>query len=85
MYKDRLKFSDVESQCYYAKLGWPAIGEDQRFQTLELLGSGGFGSVYKCFDLVENCFVALKENRFNNTNGMKSEEQKQRYLKHMNR
>lgn len=59
-YKERLRFAEKENNSYYGKLGWPAIGEDERFQVLELLGSGGFGEVYKCYDLVNNNYVALK-------------------------
>jgi serine/threonine protein kinase len=32
---------------------------------MELLGSGGFGEVYKCFDLDTNHVVALKDNKVN--------------------
>lgn len=52
------------------------MGDEERFQVLELLGSGGFGEVYRCYDLLMNCYVALKENRFNNA-GTKHEEIKQ--------
>lgn len=41
--------------------------------------------MFKCYDLVQNCYVALKENRFHATMGTKNEEQKQKYLKHMTR
>ena len=36
-----------------------------QYQTLELLGKGGFGEVYKCFDLEGNQVVAVKVNSFN--------------------
>ncbi len=34
---------------------------------LELLGSGGFGEVYKCYDLEKNIYVAVKTNCFEPT------------------
>ena len=46
----------------YNLRGWPIIYE--RYQTLELLGAGGFGEVYKCFDLEKKRYVAVKKIRF---------------------
>ena len=66
----------------YAGLNWPLVAD--RFQTLELLGSAGFGEVYKCYDLKDNCYVALKENRYNGS-GSRAEEHRQEFLKHVNR
>ena len=43
--------------------GWP-IAYD-RYQTLELLGSGGFGQVFKCYDLETNTIVVLKRMKLN--------------------
>ena len=37
---------------------WPTIY--RKYQTLELLGCGGFGEVYKCYDLEKNRLVAIK-------------------------
>ena len=42
---------------------WPTIPdtkENDRYLPLELLGKGGFGEVYKCYDLEEHEYVALK-------------------------
>ena len=35
-----------------------------QYQSLELLGKGGFGEVYKCYDLENNKVIALKVNNF---------------------
>lgn len=58
IYKDMVKLSEKESKSYYSKHGWPLVYE--KYQTLELLGAGGFGEVYKCYDLENNRVVALK-------------------------
>lgn len=58
MYKDRVKIIEKEMRSMYYKQGWPLVYD--RYQTLELLGAGGFGEVYKCYDLETNRFVALK-------------------------
>jgi serine/threonine protein kinase len=42
--------------------GWPIVYD--QYQPLELLGKGGFGEVYKCYDLENNQYVALKVNNF---------------------
>lgn len=48
----RLYIGEKEKFCKYALLGWPVIND--QYLTTELLGSGGFGEVYKCFDLKTN-------------------------------
>lgn len=35
----------------------------ERYLTLELVGQGGFGEVYKCFDLEDVEHVAIKINQ----------------------
>ena len=40
-YKEKLKLADKEEKSAYSKENWPMIYS--RYQTLELLGSGGFG------------------------------------------
>jgi len=62
VYKDKLKLNDKEKKCQYYLEKWPIIYD--RYQTLELLGSGGFGEVYKCFDCHYNRIVAIKKMDF---------------------
>ena len=43
-----------ELKCYYAEEKWPIVKDSlgyERYVTLELVGKGGFGEVYKCYDL----------------------------------
>lgn len=65
VYKERIKLAYKEQSCEYALQGWPLIKDshgNERYQSMELLGKGGFGEVYKCFDLEENDIVAIKIN-----------------------
>jgi serine/threonine protein kinase len=44
-------------------LNWPVIKDkkdNEVYLTLELLGKGGFGEVYKCFDLEKFEYAAIK-------------------------
>jgi hypothetical protein len=40
-YRERLKLAEKERSCRFALDNWPIIYD--RYQTLELIGSGGFG------------------------------------------
>jgi hypothetical protein len=55
---------------------------------LELIGKGGFGEVYRCFDLEELCDVAVKIN-FVEKDGWKGKEHEQEeilnFMKHVKR
>lgn len=61
-YRERLRLVDKEEKSVYCIQGWPIIYE--KYQTLELLGSGGFGEVYKCYDLESSKLVAIKKMKF---------------------
>lgn len=56
--KERNTLAEKEKKSALCQAKWPIIHE--RYQSLSLLGSGGFGEVYKCFDLETNQYVALK-------------------------
>ena len=43
--------------------GWPNLYDN--YQPLELVGKGGFGQVYKCYDMENSIVVAIKINKFN--------------------
>ncbi len=62
MYKEQLKLVEKQANSEYALAGWPIVYD--QYQPLELLGKGGFGEVYKCYDLENNQYVALKVNNF---------------------
>ena len=61
-YKDRMKLAHKEAICHYAREEWPIIYD--RYQTLRLLGQGGVGAVYKCYDLDTFENVAIKRIEF---------------------
>jgi serine/threonine protein kinase len=53
-----MKLVEKEKKSTYYKDCWPIVYD--RYQPLFLLGSGGFGEVYKCYDLEKSQYVALK-------------------------
>lgn len=57
-YKDRLRLFLKEEQCQMAKEGWPLL--KNKYLPLELIGTGGFGEVYKGFDFERLGDVAIK-------------------------
>lgn len=57
-YKERLKLYFKEQQCQMTKEDWPLL--KNRYLPLELIGSGGFGEVYKGFDVEKLCDIAIK-------------------------
>jgi serine/threonine protein kinase len=61
-YRERLRLAEKEEKSEYYQNLWPIIYD--KYQTLELLGSGGFGEVYKCYDLEKNKIVAIKRMKF---------------------
>jgi len=50
--------SEKQKSCKFAKLNWPLI--HKRYQTLELIASGGYSEVYKAINLTTNENVAIK-------------------------
>ena len=72
--------AEKEKGCHYALEGWPIINE--RYLSLELLGKGGFGEVYKCYDLEGHEYVAIK---IINIGLNMAEEQAENILKHVKR
>lgn len=65
-----------EKNCSYNN-SWPLL--NKRYQTLSLLGKGGFSEVYKAFDLEEKQYVACKIYTIKNN---WSKEICENYLKH---
>lgn len=47
-----------EASCQMTKKNWPLL--KNRYLTLELIGVGGFGEVYKAIDLETLTHVAIK-------------------------
>ena len=68
-----------ENKCTFLqkKEGWPLIGG--RYQTVGLLGKGGYSEVYKAYDLENHIFVAIKLHQLNPN---WKEEIKDNYIKH---
>ena len=54
----RMKLAFKETKCYFAGLSWPVV--NGRYQVLELIGTGGFGEVYRVIDLHNLQHYALK-------------------------
>ena len=80
VYKDRMKLVEKENKSYYCKRCWP-IAFDV-YQTLDLLGSGGFGEVYRCYNLETNKIVALKRMFLTNNH---DESTREEFFRHMKR
>lgn len=57
-YQDRIKVASKEQQCQLAKEKWPLL--KNKYLPLELIGTGGFGEVYKGFDIDKLQDVAIK-------------------------
>lgn len=56
--KERSSLLEKEKKSAFFKANWPIIHD--KYQPLSLLGLGGYGEVYKCFDFETNQYVALK-------------------------
>lgn len=79
-YKEKLKLADKQEKSTYSKENWPMIYS--RYQTLELLGSGGFGQVFKCYDIETNKIVAIKKIMFDSKVSAKYKDE---FFKHVKR
>jgi tousled-like kinase len=55
------------------------LGTMERYQLLNMLGKGGFSEVYKAYDLIAHCFVAVKIHEIRKD---MDEAQRQNYVKH---
>ena len=58
---------------------YPRLGQMERYQLLNMLGKGGFSEVYKAYDLITHCFVAVKIHEIRKD---MDEPQRQNYVKH---
>ena len=58
---------------------YPRLGQMERFQLLNMLGKGGFSEVYKAYDLITHCFVAVKIHEIRKD---MDEAQRQNYVRH---
>ncbi|CAD8190335.1 unnamed protein product [Paramecium pentaurelia] len=76
-YKTRRFMEEQNCRYYRADPRWPLIA--QRYQTLGLLGKGGFSEVYKAFDLQEYRLCACK---IHYLNPQWNENAKNNYIKH---
>jgi tousled-like kinase len=55
------------------------FGPMERYQLLNMLGKGGFSEVYKAYDLIAHCYVAVKIHEIRKD---MDEAQRQNYVKH---
>lgn len=55
------------------------LGPMDRYQLLNMLGKGGFSEVYKAYDLIAHCYVAVKIHEIRKD---MDEAQRQNYVKH---
>lgn len=53
-----MKLYYKEQDCIFAKDSWPLL--KNRYQPLQLIGSGGFGEVYQGYDVEKNQDIAIK-------------------------
>jgi len=58
---------------------YPRLGQMERYQLLNMLGKGGFSEVYKAYDLITHCFVAVKIHEIRKD---MDEAQRQNYVRH---
>ncbi|MCQ2818322.1 MAG: protein kinase [archaeon] len=77
-----LTLLNQESKCSFLlrRDPWPLLAG--RYQTLSLLGKGGYSEVYKAYDLYNHCYVAVKLHQLSNN---WNEEVKDNYIKHTER
>ena len=71
-----------ESKCSFLlrREPWPLLAG--RYQTISLLGKGGYSEVYKAYDLENHCYVAVKLHQLSQN---WNEEVKDNYIKHTSR
>lgn len=58
---------------------YPRLGQMERYQLLNMLGKGGFSEVYKAYDMITHCFVAVKIHEIRKD---MDEAQRQNYVRH---
>ena len=58
---------------------FPVVGQDERYQVLNMIGKGGFSEVFKAYDLLTHSFVAVKIHEMKRD---MSDDAKEQYVKH---